>query len=90
LHLVFIRKKQVFKQRFLSAVILIPLVAGVTYAGGLWFFATIFFAASIAGYEFFYLMRLGGYKLSYFWGLVLIWLLLVDARYPAWNWLSQP
>jgi len=89
LHLAFIRKKQVFKQRFLSAVILIPLVAGVTYAGGLWFFATIFFAASIAGYEFFYLMRLGGYKLSYFWGLVLIWLLLVDARYPAWQ-LAKP
>jgi phosphatidate cytidylyltransferase len=89
LHPAFIRKKQVFKQRFLSAIILIPLVAGVTYAGGLWFFATIVFATSIAGYEFFHLMRLGGYKPSYFWGLALIWLLLADARYPAWQ-LAKP
>jgi phosphatidate cytidylyltransferase len=79
----------VFKQRFLSAVILIPLVVGATYAGGLWFFAIIVLAASIAGYEFFQMMRRGGYKPSHFWGLILIWLLLVDARYPAWQ-LAKP
>jgi phosphatidate cytidylyltransferase len=79
----------VFIQRLLSAAILIPLAAGATYAGGLCFFATIVFAASVAGYEFFHMMRLGGYKPSYSWGLALIWLLLVDARYPAWQ-LAKP
>jgi len=81
--------EQVFTQRLLSAIVLIPLVVGATYAGGVWFFAIIVFAASIAGYEFFHLMRLSGYKPSCFVGLVLIWLLLVDARYPAWQ-LARP
>ena len=68
---------------------MVPLVLGVTYAGGLWFFATIAIVASVAGYEFFHLMRVGGYKPSYSWGLALIWLLLADARYPAWQ-LTKP
>jgi phosphatidate cytidylyltransferase len=79
----------VFKQRFLSAAIMVPLVLGVTYAGGIWFFATIVFVASVAGYEFFHLMRLGGYKPSFFWGLTLIWLLLASAHYPTWQ-LAKP
>jgi len=79
----------VFIQRLLSAAILVPLVAGVTYAGGLWFFVAIVFAASVAGCEFFHMMRLRGYKPSSFWGLALIWLLLADARYPAWQ-LAKP
>jgi phosphatidate cytidylyltransferase len=86
---VIIRQTQVFIQRLLSAIVLIPIVAGATYAGGLWFFAIIVLVASIAGYEFFQMMRLGGYKPSCFWGLILIWLLLVDARYPAWQ-LARP
>lgn len=77
------------KRRFLSAIILVPVVMGAAYVGGLWFFALIVLAASIAGYEFFHMMKLGGYKPSPFWGLVLIWLLLADARYPAWQ-LSRP
>lgn len=77
------------RQRILSAAIMIPLVAGATYTGGFWFFAIIVIVASIAGYEFFQLMRRGGYKPSPVWGLVLIWLLLVDAHYPAWQ-LTRP
>ena len=79
-----------FIQRLLSAIILIPIAVGAAYAGGLWFFALIVLIASMAGYEFFQMMRLGGYKPSCFWGLVLIWLLLVDARYPAWQLAGQP
>jgi len=86
---VIIGKEQVFIQRLLSAIILIPIVVGATYAGGLWFFAIIVSVASMAGYEFFQMMRLGGYKPSAFWGLILIWLLLMDARYPAWQ-LARP
>lgn len=78
-----------FIQRLLSAIILIPIVVGATYAGGLWFFALIVLVASMAGYEFFQMMRQGGYKPSLFWGLILIWLLLADARYPAWQ-LARP
>jgi phosphatidate cytidylyltransferase len=76
-------------QRFLSALVLIPIAVGATYAGGLWFFALITLIVSMAGYEFFQLMKTGGYKPSLFWGLVLIWLLLADARYPAWQ-LARP
>lgn len=82
-------KKQAFIQRLLSAIVLIPIVAGVTYAGGLWFFAIIVLVASVAGHEFFQMMKLGGYKPSPFWGLLLIWLLMADARYPAWQ-LARP
>ncbi len=78
-----------FIQRLISAIILIPIAVGAAYAGGLWFFALIVLIASMAGYEFFQMMRLGGYKPSFFWGLVLIWLLLADARYPAWQ-LAKP
>ena len=77
------------RQRVLSAAIMIHIVLGATYAGGFWFFAIIVIVASIAGYEFFQMMRLGGYKPSPVWGLILIWLLLVDARYPAWQ-LGRP
>lgn len=73
------------RQRVLSAAIMLPLVLGATYAGGFWFFAIIVIAASIAGYEFFQMMRLGEYQPSPAWGLALIWLLLMDARYPAWQ-----
>ncbi len=82
-------KKQALIQRSLSAIIMIPIVAGATYAGGLWFFAIIALVASVAGYEFFQMMKLGGYKPSPFWGLLLIWLLLADTRYPAWQ-LARP
>jgi len=75
----------VLKQRVLSAAIMVPIALGATYAGGFWFFALIVIVASIAGYEFFRMMRRGGYKPSPVWGLVLIWVLLVDARYPAWQ-----
>jgi len=82
-------KKQALIQRSLSASILIPIVVGAAYAGGYWFFGIIVLVASLAGYEFFQMMKLGGYKPSSFWGLVLIWLLLADARYPAWQ-LARP
>ena len=78
-----------FIQRFLSAIILIPIIVGATYAGGFWFFAIVVLAASVAGYEFFQMMKLAGYKPSCFWSLILIWLLLADARYPAWQ-LARP
>lgn len=81
--------EKVLKQRVLSALILVPLVMGAAYVGGHWFFALIVLAASIAGYEFFQMMKRGGYQPSPFWGLLLIWLLLTDARYPAWQ-LSRP
>jgi len=75
----------VLKQRIISAAIMIPLVIGVTYTGGVCFFAAIVIATSIAGYEYFRMMRVGGYKPSFAWGLAMIWLLLLDARYPAWQ-----
>ena len=82
-------KQQALIQRSLSAVILIPMVLWATYAGGICFFAIILVVASVAGYEFFQMMKLGGYEPSLLVGLPLIWLLLVDARYPGWQ-LARP
>ncbi len=72
--------------RVLSAVVLVPIAAWTIYRGGLWFFALVVLAAGLGGYEFFRMMAAGGYKPSTPLGLVLILLLLVDARYPLGLW----
>lgn len=72
-------------QRIASAVILIPVVAWMVYAGGLWFFALVALMAGLAGYEFFTMMTTGGYKPSLPLGLGIIWVFILDARHPEWG-----
>jgi phosphatidate cytidylyltransferase len=79
----------VLLQRVLSAVVLIPIVLGLAYMGGPGFAALVAVAALLAGYEFYHIMRNGGYQPSYLGGLVLLTLLLLDAYYPGhgiWRW----
>ena len=72
-------------RRIRSAAILIATVAAAVYAGGLWFFALVAVAASLASYEFVRMMKRGGYRPFWPLSLALIWLLLADARYPTWG-----
>jgi len=77
------------KQRVFSAIVLIPVVLGATYLGGLWFAALAALAGLLAGYEFYHIMRNGCHKPSYVAGLALIAVFLLDAYYPQyaiWRW----
>ena len=71
--------------RILSAIVLIPIVLSVSYVGGPYFAALVAVVALLAGYEFYHIMRNGGYHPSYLAGLVLIALLLLDAYYPSYG-----
>jgi phosphatidate cytidylyltransferase len=76
-------------QRILSAVVLVPIVLGLAYLGGAYLAALVAVAALLAGYEFYHIMRIGGYRPSYVAGLTLIVVLLLDAYYPRfgfWRW----
>ncbi|MGC8786444.1 MAG: phosphatidate cytidylyltransferase [Anaerolineae bacterium] len=73
------------KHRILSAIILIPIVLALAYAGGPYFALTVAVAALRAGYEFYHIMRKGGYQPSYVVGMALIAILLLNAYYPQWQ-----
>lgn len=71
------------RQRVLSAIVLLPPVLFATYLGGVWFFTLVLIAALLAGYEFTQMSTRGGYHPSLVLNLVMVVLLLVQARYPA-------
>jgi phosphatidate cytidylyltransferase len=67
------------RYRLASAFVLIPIVLGSVYFGGLAFFATIAVALLLAGYEFFDMTRRAGYHPMTLLGLALIVVFLFDA-----------
>ncbi len=68
------------RTRVLSAIVLIPLVAGITYAGG-WVLAGVLFLVAVrAVYEFFQLMRTAGYQPSVLFSTLIVAAFLVAAR----------
>ena len=70
------------RTRALSAAVLIPLVAGLTYAGG-WLLAAALFVVSVrAAYELFQLMKDAGYRPSLVASTVVIGSLIAVARFP--------
>lgn len=70
------------RTRVLSAAVLIPLVAGVTYAGGWWLTGALFVVTVRAAYELFQLMASAGYQPSLQASAIVIALLLAIARFP--------
>ena len=73
------------RTRVLSAAVLIPLVAGLAYAGG-WLLAGVLLLVSVrAAYELFHLMRTAGYQPSLQASAVIMALLLAVARFPEQN-----
>ncbi|MFZ5919131.1 MAG: phosphatidate cytidylyltransferase [Chloroflexota bacterium] len=71
--------------RVLSAIVLIPIVGGVVFAGGWWFLLVLLIAGILAGIEFYQLMRRGDYHPQAVIGLLLLPLLLLDAYDPSWG-----
>jgi phosphatidate cytidylyltransferase len=64
---------------------LIPVVAWVVYAGGWWFLGALAIAGTLAGREFYQMMRQGGSQPAPAIGLSLLLLLLLDAHKPSWG-----
>lgn len=71
------------RQRVLSAVIMIPLAALLAFLGGWWFFVAIAAIVVLATYEFYELMRAGGYHPATPLGIVFCFALLLAGRFPA-------
>lgn len=71
--------------RIFSAIVLIPVVAWVVYAGDWWFLGALAVAGTLAGREFYQMMRQGGFKPAAAVGLALLVLLLLDAHNPSWG-----
>lgn len=69
-------------QRVLSAIILVPIVLVATYQGNMWLFALTTCAALIAGYEYFHMLRQGGYRSVTIPGLIAILLIMLDTQWP--------
>ncbi len=74
------------KLRLATALVLIPLVLGSVYFGGLAFFAAVTFALLVAGWEFFDMARRAGHHPMMVIGLALIALIEWDA-YASADWL---
>jgi len=70
------------RTRVLSAAVLIPLVAGLTYAGGWWLAGVLFVVSVRATYEFFQLMIGAGYQPSVQASALVIALFLAISRFP--------
>jgi phosphatidate cytidylyltransferase len=71
------------RTRFLSALVLIPVVGWVIWAGGWWLFAAVLLIAGLAGYEFSQLMRRGGYAPAPVFVLAIVAAAMFDAQLPA-------
>jgi phosphatidate cytidylyltransferase len=71
------------RARALSALILVPVVAWVIWAGGWWVFAAVLLVAGLAGYEFSQLMRQGGYAPTTAVVLAIIIVSVLDAQFPS-------
>jgi phosphatidate cytidylyltransferase len=69
------------RTRVLSAIVLIPVVAGLVYAGGWLLAAALLVVATIAAYELFQLMKEAGYRPSLVASAVVMAALLASARF---------
>jgi phosphatidate cytidylyltransferase len=79
----------VLRTRVLTAVILLPIVIGLSYLGGLPFLALVALALSLAEIEYCRLTTKGGYHPTLAFGLGMVWLFLLDAQIPSLG-LSRP
>lgn len=71
--------------RVFSAIALIPVVAWVVYAGNWWFLGALAVAGTLAGREFYQMMRQGGFQPVPVIGSSLLLFLLFDAYNPRWD-----
>ncbi len=67
------------RTRLITALILIPIVIAGVFAGGPWFLGGTIIFAIIAGWEFGQMMKVGGYKTTPFFTIILIVLLMLNS-----------
>lgn len=70
------------RYRLLSAAVLIPLVLGLTYLGGVWFLGLVLAVLTLAGYEYTDLLKQAGDSPSPILVIATIWLIVLDAYAP--------
>ena len=73
------------RTRLLSAVVLIPIVVYCIYLGELLFLALVVLVLTLAEIEFCSLVTRDGFHPSLAFGLVLVWLFLLDAQFSDWE-----
>lgn len=71
------------RTRVITAVILLPIVIGLNYLGGLPFLALVTLLLSLAEVEFCRLAAKGGSHPTLAFGLGMVWLFLLDAQFPS-------
>lgn len=72
-----------FRYRLLSALVLIPLVVGLTFLGNGWFLALVIAVLTLAGYEYAQITRHGGVQTSAVLVIGFVWLALLATHYRA-------
>jgi phosphatidate cytidylyltransferase len=73
------------RTRVLSALILVPIVGWIVWAGGWWLFGAVSLIAVLAGGEYTQLMRRGGYTPATVFVAAIIVISMVDAQFPAYS-----
>ncbi len=71
-----------FRNRLLSAGVLIPVVLGLTYLGGMWFLGLALFVLMLAGLEYANLLKRDGEGPSRVFVVVVTWLFVLDVSFP--------
>jgi phosphatidate cytidylyltransferase len=70
------------RNRLLSAAVLIPLILGLTYWGGLWFLGLVLLVLTLSGHEYARLLNHADGGPSPAWVIGAIWLFVLDAAFP--------
>ncbi len=73
------------RNRLLSAAVLIPLILGVDYWGGLGFLGLVLLVLTLSGREYAQLLRHADGGPSSAWVIGAIWLFVLDAAFPQWQ-----
>jgi phosphatidate cytidylyltransferase len=71
-----------FRNRLLSATVLIPVVLGLTYLGSVWFLGLALFVLMLAGLEYANLLKCDGEGPSRVFVVVVTWLFVLDVSFP--------
>jgi len=75
-----------FRNRLLSSAVLIPVVLGLTYLGGVWFLGLVLLVLMLAGLEYADLLKRDGGGPSSVFVVVVTWLFVLDVNFPQARW----
>jgi len=73
------------RYRLWSAAVLVPLILGLTFLGGLWFLGLTLLVLTLSGYEYAQLLSHADGGPSAAWVIGAIWLFVLDASFPQWQ-----